>query len=280
LTIKAFLLGWPLGHSLSPVLHGFWLAEHGIAGSYAAVPVAPEGLADFMRSMAAAGWTGGNVTIPHKEKALALAGRADATARAIGAANTLWIESGRICASNTDAHGFVASLDQECPGWRGNGVALVLGAGGAARAVIHALQRQGMERIHVCNRTPRRAAELAAHFGQPCLGHGLDEVAGLLPSAGLLVNTTSLGMGGQPQFALDLAPARDDLTVCDIVYAPPVTHLLAQAKARGLRAVGGLGMLMHQAAPGFERWFGVKPNVSAALRRTLEAELERRRAGR
>jgi shikimate dehydrogenase len=277
---KAFILGWPLGHTLSPILHGYWLAEHAIAGAYEAVPLPPESLEPFLAKLPGSPWRGGNVTIPHKERALALAGRPDGLALAIGAANTLWLENGAICATNTDAYGFTASLDQECPGWEGNGVALVLGAGGAARAVVHALIGRGLERIHICNRTLSRATALAGHFGGPCHAHGLDAVAGLLPGAGLLVNTTSLGMSGNEGLVPDLAAAADNLVVSDIVYAPPLTPLLAQAGSRRLRAVGGLGMLMHQAAAGFERWFGVRPTVSEGLRRTLEAELERRQAGR
>lgn len=271
---KAFVCGHPIGHSRSPKIHGHWLATLGIDGSYEAVDVAPQDFAAFSAGMAQAGFAGGNVTIPHKEAAFRLAARRDEAAEAIGAVNTLWLEDGILWGGNTDAYGFAANLAEYAPGWQQSRVAVVLGAGGASRAVIHALQKSGVAEIRVVNRTVSRAVELADHFGGGVSAHPLTAIGELLGDSRLLVNTTSLGMkGGDEASPIDLSPLPDDAIVTDIVYLPLETPLLAAAKARGLKAVDGLGMLLHQAVPGFERWFGQRPQVTGELRDMIVADL-------
>ncbi|MEQ8298782.1 MAG: shikimate dehydrogenase [Nitratireductor sp.] len=272
---RAFVCGWPVAHSRSPLIHRYWLAEHDIDGSYDAVAVDPAGFDDFVGGLLEAGWAGGNVTIPHKERAVALAERRDAAAERIGAANTLWFENGRLHAANTDWSGFAANLDQGAPGWREGERAVVLGAGGAARAVIHALQIAGYRHIAIVNRTVERAQALAARFGDGVGVAPLENLGGLLADCDLLVNTTSLGMDGAPGHAFDLDRLGDRTIVTDIVYVPLVTPLLAQAAARGCVTVDGLGMLLHQAVPGFEAWFGVRPQVTDALRALVVADMEK-----
>lgn len=276
MTVKACVIGWPIAHSRSPLIHGHWLERHGINGVYTREPVHPDALGDFLKGLAARGLSGCNVTVPHKEAALALAGSADDAARAIGAANTLWLEDGRLCAGNSDAYGFLTHLDASAPGWdEARGPAVVLGAGGAARAVVTALLDRGLSEVRLLNRTRSRAESLArACTGAVGVGDWADRAAALT-GCGLLVNTTSLGMTGAPplEIALDALPA--DAVVCDIVYTPLRTALLADAQARGLRTVDGLGMLLHQAVPGFEKWFGVRPAVTDELRALVEADLER-----
>ncbi len=270
---RAFVVGHPIAHSRSPKIHGHWLARHGIAGSYEAVDVAPADFPGFLSGLRGAGFAGGNVTIPHKEAAHALAERRDEAAEAIGAVNTLWFEHGRLVGGNTDAHGFAANLDEYAPGWAENGPAMVLGAGGAARAVIHACLRRGISEIRVLNRTLARAEELAHRFGAGVSAHPLAAAAEFLPEAGLLINTTSLGMHGSSEIPVDPSVMPDRAIVTDIVYVPLETPLLAAARARGLKTVDGLGMLLHQAVPGFERWFGVRPEVTPELRAMIVADL-------
>jgi shikimate dehydrogenase len=237
--------------------------------------VPPEQFADFIGSLAARGYAGANVTVPHKEAALALASP-DALAAAVGAANTLWLKDGKLHATNTDVEGFIASLDTAVPGWASDaGPAVVLGAGGAARAVVFGLLQQGMAEIRVVNRSLERASAMRERFGKavaPCRWEERDRA---LAGASLLVNTTTLGMTGQPALAIDLARLPPDAVVADIVYAPLSTPLLAAASARGLRTVDGLGMLLHQAAGAFARFFGTRPEVTAALRALVEADLMR-----
>ena len=271
---RAFVCGHPISHSRSPLIHRFWLAELGLAGSYEAVDVAPERFADFASHLTQNGWVGGNVTIPHKEHAFRLAARRDAAAEAIGAVNTLWLEKGEMIGGNTDAYGFAANLDAGAPAWRIAETAVVLGAGGAARAVIVALRTAGVANIHVVNRTRERAAGLAQLFDSGVGAHAWHELPGLLPHCHLLINTTSLGMSGQPPLVIDVAPLPTAAVVTDIVYSPLETSLLAAARRRGLVAVDGLGMLLHQAVPGFERWFGQRPQVTAGLRAHIVADLE------
>jgi shikimate dehydrogenase len=274
---RAFVCGHPIGHSRSPLIHRFWLRELGLAGSYEHVDVAPEDFAGFVAELGEGGWAGGNVTIPHKERAYHLAGRHDRAAERIGAVNTLWIENGIVVGGNTDAYGFAANLDASVNSWRLAKTALVLGAGGAARAVVHALQEAGIADIRVVNRNAARAETLAASFGAGVSGHSWSTADSLLPSTGLLVNTTSLGMAGQPPLDLDISTLPAGAVVADIVYTPLETQLLRHARQQGFAAVDGLGMLLHQAVPGFERWFGKKPVVSEALRAHIVADLEMRR---
>lgn len=267
-TRLAGVIGWPVGHSKSPRLHNWWLEQHGIDGAYVPLAVPSERFEQVVRALPFAGFAGANVTVPHKEAALALADRVDPLARRIGAANTLVFHAdGTIEARNTDAFGFLENLRQEAPGWRPETApAVVLGAGGAARAVCAALQDAGVPEIRLANRTRGRAETLAGE-----LGSGLTVVEwpvdkATLADIGLLVNTTSLGMTGQPPLDVDLAGLPPAALVTDIVYAPLLTPLLVAAAARGNTVVDGLGMLLHQARPGFAAWFGVQPEVTAALR--------------
>ncbi|AZO57331.1 MULTISPECIES: shikimate dehydrogenase [unclassified Mesorhizobium] len=273
---KAFVTGHPIKHSRSPMIHGHWLAEHGVDGSYQAIDVAPRDFAEFLASLQANGYRGGNVTIPHKEAAFAGVARRDHAADEIGAVNTLWLEGGTLWGGNTDGHGFAANLDDYTPGWASNGPAVVLGAGGAARAVIHALKERGLGDIRIVNRTLARAIELRDRFGAGVSAHETAATAELLGDAGLLVNTTALGMQGNEGLPADPTLLPDRAVVNDIVYVPLETPLLAAARARGLKTVDGLGMLLNQAVPGFERWFGVRPKVTAELRAIIVADLVRK----
>ena len=271
---RACVIGWPLAHSRSPVIHRFWLYELGIDGDYVAMPVEPPKIGRFLAEFSRSGFVGGNVTIPHKQAAFAAVAEADPVARATGAVNTLWLDSGRLIGANTDAEGFIASLDEQAPGWdRAGGNALILGAGGAARAIAWGLRNRGMA-VTIVNRTPARAEELAAHLGAGIIAAKWSEIPGLLASTRLLVNATPLGLPGQPALDIDLSPLMPSAIVVDIVYVPLKTPLLAAAQARGLAIVDGLGMLLHQAAPGFERWFGRRPKVTPALRAAVIADLD------
>lgn len=274
MTRRCFIIGHPVAHSRSPLIHGHWLAEHGLAGSYERVDVPPAEMPAFIARLRAGEFVGGNVTVPNKEVVLPLLDEASATARAMGAANTLWMDSGTLRGDNTDAYGFLAHLDACVPGWaERTRTALVLGAGGAARAVIHGLAERGVGCILLINRSPERAVELAASFKGTVEARPWREVAALVGESDLIVNTTSLGMHGQPPLEIDLSALRPGTIVDDIVYVPLETPLLAQARRRGGIPVDGLGMLLHQAVPGFERWFGVRPQVTATLRAKLEADI-------
>ncbi|MCW8307823.1 shikimate dehydrogenase [Acidiphilium sp. PA] len=265
----AGVIGWPVAHSRSPLLHGTWLERHGIDGAYVPLAIRPEDFATCVPALARMGFAGANVTIPHKEAAFALCDELAPSARRAGAVNTLVFSDGRIVGSNTDGAGFMANL-------RAHGVdpaagpALVLGAGGAARAIGAALLDAGVV-VHFCNRTGERAARLAAQIGGGVIGW--DDRAAALGDHALVINTTSLGMAGHPPLTLDLARAPAGLAVADIVYVPLETPLLAAARARGLRTVEGLGMLLHQAVPGFAAWFGVTPMVDEALYRAVAGDL-------
>ena len=275
MTRRCFIIGHPVAHSRSPLIHGHWLAEHGLAGSYERVDVPPSELAAFVARIRAGDFAGGNVTVPHKEAALPLLDEVSGTARRMGAVNTIWRdEGGRLHGDNTDAFGVLAHLDACVHGWfQRTRTALILGAGGAARAVIHGLAARGVERILLVNRSPGRAAELAALFGGGVSAQPWAAVAGLVGESDLIVNTTSLGMRGQPPLEIDLSALRSGTIVDDIVYVPLETPLLAEAKLRGGVPVDGLGMLLHQAVPGFERWFGLRPEVTPALRAKIEADI-------
>jgi shikimate dehydrogenase len=270
---KAFVTGHPIAHSRSPKIHGFWLETYRIDGSYQAIDVEPRSFTAFLETLQANGYRGGNVTIPHKEAAFALVERRDDAADEIGAVNTLWFDNDALCGGNTDAHGFAANLDAYAPGWAANGPAVVLGAGGASRAIIHALKQRGVGDIRIVNRTLARAEELRHRFGAGVSAHGVAATDELLQDAGLLVNTTALGMHGNEGLSADPANLPDHAIVTDIVYVPLETPLLAAARKRGLKTVDGLGMLLHQAVPGFERWFGTRPQVTAELRALIVADL-------
>ena len=272
------VIGWPISHSRSPLIHNYWIKQHGLNAEYRREAVPPDEFAGFIKSLRDRGYAGANVTVPHKEAALA-ASTPDDRARAVGAANTLWYADGTLRSTNTDVEGFLANLDAATPGWgRGLESAVVLGSGGAARAAVYALVMREVERIYVINRTPERAEGLRAKFGARVIPAGWDETTGLLGGAGLLVNTTPLGMTGQPPLEVNLrCPA--SLVVADLVYDPLVTGLLASARERGLRTADGLGMLLHQAVRGFELWFGVRPEVTPELRALVEADLAKSAGG-
>jgi shikimate dehydrogenase len=274
----AGVLGWPVAHSRSPLLHGAWLERHGVDGAYLPLPVRPERFADSVRALADLGFRGANVTIPHKEAAFALCDDLAPSAGRAGAVNTLLFRGdGRIEGSNTDGFGFLENCAQSVPGWSAAaGPAVLLGAGGAARAVAAALLDAGCPRVVLANRTPARAEALAGALGGPVEVADPASLGPPLADAALVVNTTSLGMAGQPALELDLSPLPAGAVVADIVYVPLETPLLAAARARGLHAVDGLGMLLHQARPGFEAWFGVSPAVDGELRALVAADIPRR----
>jgi shikimate dehydrogenase len=268
----ACLIGWPAAHSRSPLIHHYWLRTLGIEGGYNIEAVPPEGLAEFVLHLSNHGFVGANVTLPHKERVLALT-MPDARASAVGAANTLWYEGGELRSTNTDIEGFVNGLEACAPGWQDATDALVLGAGGAARAVVFGLVERGIRRVHVANRTYERACVVADRFGGNVRPIPWSAVGDLLPRAGLLINTTSLGMHGQPALDVDVGLLPANAVVSDLVYVPLRTPLLAAAAARGLKAADGLDMLLHQAVRGFELWFGQRPMVTPELRALVEADL-------
>ena len=268
----ACLIGWPAAHSRSPLIHHYWLRKLGIAGGYNIEAVPPEGFAEFVLHLSTHGFVGANVTIPHKERALILS-KPDARASAVGAANTLWYEGDELRSTNTDIEGFIRNLDASAPGWHAATDALVLGAGGSARAVVFGLIERGIKRVHLANRTVGRARALADQFGAGVDPVSWDAIGDLLPRAGLLVNTTSLGMHGQPPLEVDVGLLPPHAVVADLVYVPLQTPLLSAAQARGLKSADGLGMLLHQAVRGFELWFGQRPEVTSELRDLVEADL-------
>lgn len=271
---KLCIIGHPVTYSRSPLLHGYWIKAHGLEGSYGREDIAPDAIDNFFAGFKSSHYAGGNVTAPHKEVAFNAVDEADDTARALGAVNTLWREEGRLMGSNTDVHGFMANLDAGAPGWFDSArPAVVLGAGGAARAILHGLLERGVPHIHLANRTLDKARRLADLFGARVTPMALDHVAGPLAETGLVVNTTTLGMKGHPALDLDLSRAPADAVVTDAVYVPLETPLLKAARARDLRCVDGLGMLLHQGVPGFERWFGIRPRVDEALRALIVADL-------
>jgi shikimate dehydrogenase len=273
---RAFVTGFPVKHSRSPLIHGYWLKQLGLRGSYQAHEVAPEAFAQFIRSVkdGSAGFAGGNVTIPHKEMAFKLADRPDALSQELGASNTLWLEGGELQATNTDGQGFTANLDARHPDWDKAGTAVVFGAGGASRAIIQAVRDRGFSEIHVVNRTVARARELADRFGPKVHAHPVAALGEVMTGAGLFVNTTSLGMDGEAAPRIDFSPLASDAVVTDIVYVPLKTPMLLQAEEQGFAIVDGLGMLLHQAVPGFEKWFGTRPKVDEELRRLIIADME------
>ena len=269
----ACLIGWPAAHSRSPLIHHYWLRTLGLEGGYNIEAIPPEGFAEFVLHLKAHGFVGANVTIPHKERALALT-MPDERARAVGAANTLWYEGDELRSTNTDIEGFVHNLDACAPGWdAATKDALVLGAGGASRAVVFGLIERGVSRVYLANRTPERARALADQFGAKVDPVSWQAIGEWLPRVDLLVNTTSLGMHGQPALEIDVGKLPAHAVVADLVYVPLVTPLLASARARGLKTADGLGMLLHQAVRGFELWFGRRPAVTPELRALVEADL-------
>ncbi len=272
--IRACCIGWPIHHVRSPLIHGFWLKAYGIDGEYTREAVEPGEAHAFLRSLAARGFAGCNVTIPHKEAAFAAMDEVDPGAVAVGAVNTVWHEGGRLIGMNSDVTGFLLNLDDQVPGWdREVGHAVVLGAGGAARGIVHGLRSRGIETITLANRSLSKAEAIAAGDPRRIRPVAWSDLPVALPGADLLVNTTSLGMSGQPPLDLALDGLKGTAIVSDIVYVPLVTPLLAEARRRGHRTAEGLGMLLHQAVPGFRKWFGVTPEVTPALHAHLAADI-------
>jgi shikimate dehydrogenase len=270
----AGIMGWPVAHSRSPLLHGFWLDETGVDGAYVPLPVRPADIERALRALPVLGFRGCNLTIPHKQTALLAADHVEPLARRIGAVNTIVVAAdGALEASNTDVYGFRESLRSGAPAWRpAAGPAVVLGAGGSSRAVIAALGDAGVSEVRIVNRTPSRAETVANDLATSAMRisiHSWDVASDLLDGAGLLVNTTSLGMTGEPPLDLDLEPLPRSAPVVDIVYVPLETGLLARARRRGHPVVDGLGMLLHQARPGFEAWFGAAVRVTPELRTAI-----------
>jgi shikimate dehydrogenase len=271
----ACVIGWPVEHSRSPLLHGYWLKKYGIDGTYTKRAVAPEAVADFLRSLRANGYVGCNVTVPHKAAAFSAANEREDSAKAVSAANTLWLSDGKLVAANTDTYGYMTNLRQQAPGWdRRDAPVSILGAGGAARAIVFGFLDAGVSEIRVFNRTRTRAETLAQQFGS-CVKvfDWSQREAGSRDSA-VLVNTTTIGMNGVGTLDFDLAGFDPECVVSDIVYVPLETELLRKAKSQGLRIVDGVGMLLHQGVPGFEKWFGVRPEVTDELRNLIVGDIE------
>jgi shikimate dehydrogenase len=280
MTIKrACVIGWPVAHSRSPLIHGYWLGKYGILGSYEREPVRPQQVREFIENLEVNGYLGCNVTLPHKKTAYEAVNIADDATRQLGVVNTIFMRDDLAWGTSTDGEGFLANIEATVPGWsvRGKHV-LLLGAGGAARAIAGTLIARGASQISVANRTPQRAQALKTDFGKHIVPVGWALGADALAEADLLVNTTSLGMTGQPLLELNLGRLRPQTIVSDIVYVPLETDLLQQARERGNIVVGGLGMLLHQAVRGFELWFGVRPEVTQDLHDFIAENIERRSA--
>ncbi len=276
---RAFVMGHPIAHSRSPMLHTYWLERYGIEGSYERIDMPPEGLKQFFDTYRDKGWIGGNVTVPHKTAVIPYLDRVDEAARAMGAVNTIWWDGDVLLGGNTDSIGFMGNIDELLPGWDGNAKrAVVLGAGGASRAAIFGLLGRGLE-VSICNRTVGKAEELARHFGGRSSAHGLEAMPELMANCDLLVNATSLGMVGQPPLEIDLSTLKQDAIVYDVIYVPLETAILKAAKAKGHRTVDGLGMLLHQGVEGFSRWFGRRPEVTAELRQLLIEDIRAKTPG-
>jgi len=275
-TKRACVIGYPIAHSRSPLIHNYWLKQHGIDGEYVRHEVKPDEIDAFLRNFSSSGFAGCNVTIPHKEAAARHAIESTPVVRALGVANTLWLDNGMLRADNTDVRGFLAHLEDSLPGWAKQTThAVILGAGGAARAVAYGLKESGVEKLTIVNRSRERAEQLVREIKIEANIANSNDVEASLFSADLLVNTTSLGMKGQPPLEINLSSMKKTAAVYDLVYAPLETALLSQARERGLKAIDGLGMLLHQAVPGFEKWFGVLPQVTKELRALIVADLEK-----
>jgi len=267
---RACIIGWPVGHSRSPLIHGYWLKHYGLAGEYGREAVPPEDLDAFIATLRERGYVGCNITIPHKERAADLVKAADGMTRKLAAVNTVFFEGEEIMGTNTDVYGFAAHLRSSQPDLDlADAETMVLGAGGAARAVLAALLGEGTRRIYVCNRSIDRAQALVRSFGPTLEAVDWHRTSQAMTGVGLLVNATALGMIGKPELDLSLAALPRKAVVYDIVYVPLETTLLRHARQRGHRTVNGLGMLLHQAQPAFEKWFGLRPEVTPELRRLI-----------
>jgi shikimate dehydrogenase len=274
---RACITGWPVEHSRSPMIHGYWIKKHGIVGEYCRHALKPEQADTFFRSLAAHGLVGCNVTLPNKEAAFRAGKHRHPTAEAVGAANTLWLEGGDLCVMNSDTYGFIAHLDATAPAWRQvDGPVTILGAGGTARCLAFGFLEAGVSEVRIVNRTLSRADEIAAHFGSRVKAIGWDARDRAAADSCVIVNTTTLGMKGAGSPEIALGRCRSSTVVCDAVYIPLETPFLAEARQAGLQTVDGLGMLLHQAVPGFEKWFGVRPEVTPELRDILVRDIEGR----
>jgi len=279
---KIFVTGYPIRHSRSPQIHRYWLKLYQLEGSYDPIETTEETFPVFIRSLRKQGFCGGNITLPYKERAYFLAEECDKVAMDIGAVNTLWFEKGVLHGSNTDAYGFACNLDDFMSDWERN-TALVIGAGGASRAVLFALKERGYKQIILVNRTRIRADRLANHFGKTVIAADWRYINDYINRAELIVNTASLGMENHSHdkndsLTIDFTRANPNVVVTDIVYTPPVTSFLIHAQEAGLKTVDGIGMLLHQAVPGFERWFGIKPKVTKELKLRILASMEKKEA--
>lgn len=268
---RAFVTGYPISHSKSPLIHGYWLKKYELEGSYEAVEVSPEDYPAFIHSLKSddAEFLGGNVTIPHKEQTFKLVDFVDEIAAQIGAANTIYQKDGKLCATNTDVYGFTANLDDFDKNWRTGKKAIVLGAGGASRAILFALKQVGFTEVLLFNRTLARAENLATIFGDHIKALPMSELQENLQNADLFINTTSLGMGGTEVPILDFRAMAKNALVTDIVYTPLITPFLQMAMDQNMKVADGFGMLLHQAVPGFEHWFGERPEVTKELREII-----------
>ncbi len=269
----ACVIGWPVKQSRAPIIHGYWIEKHQLDVDFRLEAVQPEDFPEFLATLGERGYVGGSATMPHKEMALKLT-EPDARAIAIGAANIMWLDEGKLRSTNSDVVGFLAALDEQAPGWdRRSEKAVVYGAGGAARAIVYGLLERGLLLVHVHNRTPAKAEALRERFGARVIPTDAEALPAALDGAGLFVNATSSGMAGYPELDVDLSTLRDDAVVADAVYVPLETGLLRSARARGLAVSDGLGMLLHQGTICFERWFGVLPVVTPELRQRVEQAL-------
>jgi shikimate dehydrogenase len=274
-TKHACVIGWPIAHSRSPIIHGYWLAHYGIEGTYTKRAVPPDEIEVFLAALGDEGLAGCNVTIPHKEAAFRAAANREPSATAVGAANTLWLENGRLCAANTDTEGYMSYLAREAEGWnRRDAPVSILGAGGAARAIVYGFLEAGVPEIRIFNRSIERAEALARDFGPRIKVMPWEERSSASTEASVLVNTTSVGLKGAGSLDMDFTDFHPDSIVSDIVYVPLETGLIREARRHGLRTVDGLGMLLHQAVPGFEKWFGVRPEVTDELYNLVAADIE------
>lgn len=272
-TRAACVIGYPAKHSRSPKLHGHWLERYGVDGDYRIEEIEPEHFQAFLLNLSQHGYVGANVTMPHKDAALKLS-EPDERALGIGAANTLWLDKGNLRSTNTDVDGFVGALDSAAPGWHDRITsAVVLGAGGAGRAVVYGLLERGLTAVHVVNRTYTKATALREAYGSSVEPAHWEDLPKLLEGASLLANATSLGMDGQPTLGIDLSTLAADAIVSDIVYVPLKTPLLAAAEERGFTTTNGLEMLLHQAVGGFKLWFGVRPEVTRELYELMAADI-------
>lgn len=271
---RACVIGHPVAQARSPILHRYWLKEYGIAGDYVREDVPPDQIADFLKNLRMHGYVGANITVPHKAAAYRALDHAEPVATTLSVANTIWLEDDGLHGTNTDVHGFLANLDDVLHSWHQQAEqVVVLGAGGGARAVVYGLLERGVPHVVVINRSLPRAEAFVVEFGNRVTAASFRDLSAWLQDADLLVNTTSLGMTGQPPLEVDLTPLSSSAAVCDIVYVPLETPLLAAARARGLRTVDGLGMLLNQAVPAFEKFFGLRPKVTPALRAAVLADI-------